>query len=242
MKGREHQVTRLRRLHRHTRSVLIADLANEHDVGILAQDRPQRPCERQFDLAVDLCLVDAWYLVLDGILDRDDVRPLGSQRGQRRAQRRGLAGSGRADNENHPVLVTQEGLQLRQRRRGEPECLEGRHPLAVVKDAEDDFLSQDRAQRGHPEIEAVPAIGAGANTTVLRQALLGDVEASHDLDASHEPLVNPFRQVHDLFQQSIQPMAYRDAGLGRLEVNVARPASQRTLDDQVDDVNDRCGI
>ena len=64
--------------------------------------------ERQLDLLVDLRLVDAGNLVLDRILDRDDVGLLRLHRRQRRAERRRLAAAGRADDENHPVLMAEE--------------------------------------------------------------------------------------------------------------------------------------
>ena len=51
----------------------VADLAHEHDVGVLAEDRAQRRGEREPGLRVRLDLVDVGEAVLDGILDRDDV-------------------------------------------------------------------------------------------------------------------------------------------------------------------------
>ena len=73
VKRREHEMARLGGLHRDLGRLRIADLADENDVGILPQDRPQRAGKRQLDLFVDLRLVDARNLVLDRILDRDDV-------------------------------------------------------------------------------------------------------------------------------------------------------------------------
>ena len=72
----EHQVSRLCGLHRDSRCLLIADLADENHVGILTQNRPQRARERQVDLGIDLRLIDARNLVLNRILDRDNVGPL----------------------------------------------------------------------------------------------------------------------------------------------------------------------
>ena len=53
--------------------LLVADLADQDDVRVLAQDRAQGPGERQPALGVDRHLVDAVDAVLDRVLDRDDV-------------------------------------------------------------------------------------------------------------------------------------------------------------------------
>ncbi len=56
---REHEVACLRRLHRNLGCLLVADFADEDDVGVLPQNRPERAGKRQLDLVVDLRLVDA---------------------------------------------------------------------------------------------------------------------------------------------------------------------------------------
>jgi hypothetical protein len=55
------------------RGLLVADLAEQHDVGVRAQDRAQRRGEGQARLGVGLHLVDAGQPVLDRVLDGDDV-------------------------------------------------------------------------------------------------------------------------------------------------------------------------
>ena len=62
------------------RRLPVADLADQHDVGVGAQDRAQGGGEGQPRLRVDLHLVDAGEAVLDRVLDRDDVLGLGSLR------------------------------------------------------------------------------------------------------------------------------------------------------------------
>ena len=107
----------LRGLHRDLRGLLVADLADQDDVGILAEDRAERARERQLGLLVDLRLVDAGNLVLDRILDRDDVGAARLDRRDRGAERRRLAAAGRADDQDHAVLVLEEEAQLLHRRR-----------------------------------------------------------------------------------------------------------------------------
>ena len=73
VQGREHEVTGERGLDGDLRGLVVADLTDEHDVGVGAQDRAQRGGEGQPGLGVDLHLVDAGEPVLDRVLDRDDV-------------------------------------------------------------------------------------------------------------------------------------------------------------------------
>src|SRR5258705_176169 len=236
---REHEVARLRRLHGDARGLLVADLADEHDVRVLPEDRPQGAGERQLDLVVDLGLVDAGNLVLDGILDGDDVGPLRAHRRQRRAERRRLARTCRADDQDHPVLVFQEEPNRLERGCREAEILQRRHALAVVEDAEDDLFAEDRPERRRAEVDLLAVVGGNADAAVLREALLRDVHAAHDLHARDEPFVDPLRQVHHFLQQPVEAVPDDDVVLGGLDVDVARAALERALDDEIDQVDDR---
>ncbi len=191
------------------RGLLIADFAHENDVGILAEDRPQGARKRQLDLVVDLRLIDPWHLVLDGIFDRDDVRVLCFQRRQRRAQRRRLAAARGTDDQNHPVLVTQEEPELFESGRRKPELFERRNALAVIEHAQHDLFAEHRAQRRGTEVDFGPLLGSDANAAVLRQPLFRDVHPGHDLQAGDQTLVHPLGQVHDLFQQDRRDDAAR---------------------------------
>jgi len=76
VKGGENEVAGLGRRQRGGDGLLVAHLPYEDDVGILAQNAPQRPLERARVLP-DLALVEDRSLVavkeLDGVLDGDDV-------------------------------------------------------------------------------------------------------------------------------------------------------------------------
>jgi len=51
--------------------------------------------------------------------------------------------------------------------------------------------------------------------------------------------LDPFGQVHHFLQQAVQAMTNDDNVLARLDVDIARAALERALDDQVDQVDDR---
>ena len=238
---RKHEVPGLRRLHGDFRRLRIANLADEDDVGILAENRSQRARKRQLDFLVDLRLVDARDLIFNRILDRNDVGLLGLDRAQRRAERRRLAAAGRTDDEDHAVLMAHELPHLFEADRRHADLFEGGHAFAVIEDAHDDFLAPHGAKRRHAEIHFVAVIRHQPQAAVLRQPLLGDVHARHDLQARDEAFVDPLRQVHDFFEQAVETMADQHAFFHRLDVDVARLAFDRAFDDQVDEVDDwRC--
>jgi hypothetical protein len=208
----------------------------------LSKNRAQGACERQFDLVVDLRLVDAGQLVLHRIFNRDDVRILRLQRGERRTERGGLAAARRTDDENHAVLVAQEMAQLFERHGRKAKLFERRHALAVVEDAKHDLLAVQRAQRRHAEVHFSIVFGGYADAPVLRQPLLGDVHAGHDLQARDQSLVHPFGQVHHFLQQPVETMAHEHALFERLDVDIARVAADGAADNEIDEVDDRRGL
>ena len=212
----------------------------QDDVGILAQDRAQRAGERQLDLLVDLRLVDAGDLILDRILDRDDVGLLRLHRRQRRAERRRLAAAGRADDENHAVLVAEE---LRAPPRApRPTC---RSPRAAARPcggrarACTIFSPNSVRSVETRKSTSVPSSAVDAEAAVLRQPLLGDVHARHDLQARDQPFVDPLGQVHHFLEQAVEAVADEDALFHRLDVHVARLALDGALHDEIDEVDDR---
>jgi hypothetical protein len=235
---RHHEVAGLRGLHRDLRRFRVADFAKQDDVGVLPQNRSQRAGEGELDLLVDLRLVYARDLVFDRILDRDDVGLLRLHRPQRRAQRRRLPAAGGADDQNHPVLMAEELAHLFERRRRHPDLLDRRHALAVIEDAHHHFLAKERPQSGHAEVDFGAVLGGRAQPAVLRQPLLGDVHTRHDLQARDQSLMHPLRQVHDLLEQAVEAMPDEDTLFHRLDVDVARLALDRALDDEIDQVDD----
>ncbi len=73
--------------------LLVADLADHDDVGILPEEGAQRAGEGEADLRLDVHLVDAADLVLDRILGREDVEVRLVDAVEARVERRRLAAS-----------------------------------------------------------------------------------------------------------------------------------------------------
>ena len=216
-------MTRLGRLDRGARRLLVAQLADQDDVGVLAQHAPERLGVR-LGVEPDLALVDDAAPVvvddLDRILDGDDVLlaravdPVDHRR-----ERRRLARAGRARDQDQPAVLLGQLLDAGR----EPELLEARHdarhvaegerdraPLAKAVDAEAADLARDE---GGVELARLVEVLA------LRRGALGD-EAEHVLEVGVGD--------HALVERHEKAV---DAGHRRrvdLEVNVAPPKLDQT--------------
>ena len=101
-----------RRLHGDLGRLAIADLSDQDDVGILAQDRPQPVGEADVGQFVDLALVDVVERVLDGVFDGHDVAGLLVELVDGRVQGGRLAAAGRPRDDHHSVRRAQHRLVL----------------------------------------------------------------------------------------------------------------------------------
>ena len=172
VQGRERQVARLGDAQRGLDRLEVAHLADEHDVGVLAQDRAQRVRER-VRVGVQLALVDEALLVLvqelDRVLDRDDVELLlAVDLVDHRGLRRRLAGAGRAADEDQAARLVAEELDDRR----QPELLEAQDLVGDLPvDAGDGAALHEvvGAETGH----ALDAEGEIELEILLEPVLLG---------------------------------------------------------------------
>ena len=129
MERAEHQVPGLRRLDGDRHRLEVAHLADEDDVGVLAQRGAQRVLERR-GVEADLALVHEALLVLvhelERVLDRDDViAALAVHVVHQRAERGGLARARRPRDEDEPLRLLADLQQFPRQRH-----VLGRHDLA----------------------------------------------------------------------------------------------------------------
>ena len=114
---REHEVARERRLDRDARRFAVADFADEHDVGVLTQDRAKGRGEREPRLLVHLHLDDAVSLYSTGSSTVTMFTPRVWMALERRIERRRLAGSRRAGDEHDALAEVDQVLDARRGRR-----------------------------------------------------------------------------------------------------------------------------
>ena len=207
-------------MHRNTRRLLVADLADHDHVGVLPQDAAKRAGERQPDRWLDLHLVDPLQLVFDRVLDRHHIHARSAQHLQRRVQRGGLSAAGGAGHQHHAVRLTQDALEARQRLRAEPEVFHFRLEVRFVQDSYDDLLAQQRRQARYAKVD-LPPLRLEPHSPFLRQALLGNVHPRQHLHSRDDGRVHPGRRLRQLTQHAVDAAAdVRGGGLG-LEVDVA---------------------
>jgi hypothetical protein len=107
----QYEVAGQRRLHGDLRGLRVADLADHHHVRVLAQDRAQAACKGHLDFGVDLGLADAVDVILDRVLDRHDVAGAVVDALERGVERRGLAGTRRAGDQDDAVRLVDQVVE-----------------------------------------------------------------------------------------------------------------------------------
>ncbi len=74
---------------------------------------------------------------------------------------------------------------------------------------------------------------------VLRPALLGDIDETHDLDAAYDRAEQSAGRVVTLHQNTVNPVSNPNPIRKWLDVDIARPHRHGFLDDQVHELDDR---
>ena len=183
-------------------------------------------------------------LIFDRVLDGDDLVFRGLDLGERRVERRGLARAGRPGDEHHAVRLLDELAELDQHlvieaEDVEAEVLELRVHRLLVEDSDDAIF----AVRGRDDRDAEVDGAAGQaqlEAAVLRDALLGDVELRHDLDAGDDRGVMALvDRIERLVEHAVDAVLDDDFVVAGLDVNVRGPALDGVEDDRVDELDDR---
>ena len=221
--------------------LVVADLTDQHHVGVGTQNRPQRGGEGQTRLGVDLHLVDAGHPVLDRVLDRDHVDLGLRDRVQGRVQGRRLAGTGGAGDQDHAVglgVALPVDLEVAFQ---QVEGFEAHGRGRVVEDTHDDLLAPHRGQRRNTQVDLATVVDDG-DPPILGLAPLGDVDVGHDLEsADHAALDRPGCPLH-LVQYAVDAVPHPHVVLGGLDMDVGGAVGDGLADDQVDEAHDRAVV
>ena len=217
----------------------IADLTDHDHVGVLPDDVTEPGREGEADLRPDRDLVDAFQLVFDRVLDGDDLEVRAVDLVEAGVERGGFPGAGGTrdqDNAVGPVDQRLEGLRGGSRKAQPVERQEDRR---AVQESHDDGLTVDRGHGGDADVHPPASGRRDADTSVLRQATLGDVQLGHDLDARGQRGLQPPRGSFLVVQQPVDAVAHAQAVLEGLDVDVGRVGGERFLDQEVDQAHDR---
>ena len=141
MQGRKHLVSGHGAAESHPRRILVADLADQDDIGVLAEDRSHAVGEIEAHGVVDRSLADLHHRILDRILEGHDIDPFGVQVTEQGVQGRGLAAARRAGDEDQTLRPGHHDPEDMQHLFVESEPLHGDQPLLSIEDAQDDVLA-----------------------------------------------------------------------------------------------------
>ena len=238
VQGAEDQVAGQRGLDGRPGGLLVADLADHDDVGVLPQQRPQRLRERHADLRLHLELVDQRQVVLDRVLDRADVvlhRADGVQRGVERGRFSAAGRPGHQDDAVGGVDVLPEDAQ---HVLGKAQVFEVQRDGAGIEHADDGLFAVRGGEGAHAEVD-LAAFEHHVDPPVLRQPPLADVHRAHDLDAAGDGVQQVLRHLQRLVQPAVDAVAHPHAAFGRLDVDVAGPFLHRVENDVVHQADDR---
>ena len=180
VEGAEHRVTGEGGLDGILCGFRIADFTDEDNVGVMAEDASQGGGKRQTDLRMDLDLIDAIELVLDGVFGRDDLVLGGSDLQQRAVQSRGFSGTGGAGDQDNSVWDSDEFTEDSIGFFTHPQASQVEFHGPFIEDPHDQTFAVDHRDNADPNID-LAAVDAQFDPTVLRQSLFGDVEFCHDL-------------------------------------------------------------
>ena len=240
MERGEDEVAGQRGAHGDLGRLRVAGLADQHDVGILAQDVAQAAGEGQADLRLDLDLADVVEPVLDGILDGHHVAPRGIDPVEGGIERGRLAGPGGAGDDDHAVRQAQQALEAPGLRRVQAQRRQRQAGILAVQQTQDDPLAVGHRHGRDPDVEQAVA-DAHLGHAVLRQAALGDVHARHHLEPRHERGLEMLGRLGAVVEHAVDAVAHGQARLEGLEMDVGGVLLDGLEQDQVDQMRDGGG-
>jgi hypothetical protein len=186
-------------------------------------------------------LVHVGQAVFDGILDRDHVDLGPEDVTESGVDRRRLAAPGRAGDEEGSRGAEDDLLQLHLQLVREPDLGERGRGSGLFEQAHDHAFALDRRQHGDADVEQAPGTRrANGHSSVLRHAMLGDVEPREHLDpADHTGGVLPRDSFH-LLEDPVDPEPHDQHIAMWHEVDVARTIVRSLQDDRVHELDRRC--
>ncbi len=231
-------MTGQRGLHGDLRGLQIADFADHHDVGILAQECPHGAREGEADLPLHLHLVDAGDLIFDGVLDREDLAVRRVERAERGVERGRLAAAGRARRKQDAVGLLQQGEDMRQRDVVEAQRREVHRQRPAIEDAQHRAFAVNRRHQRDAEVDVLAA-HRQADAPVLGDAAFGDVQPGHDLDARENGRRQGARRRFDLVKHAVDAVAHAKIALAGLDMDVGGARLDRAADEMIHQPDDR---
>ena len=236
MQGGQHQVTGQRGLDGDLSGFKIADFTEHDDVGILTQERPESLAEGHPGRLIDLHLHDALDVELHRVFDREqlgvdlvDVPQAGVEGGR-------LAATGRpGDRENAVGLIdglNDEVVTVL----GKAQGLEFQLHRTTIENTKHHGLAEGGRERRETEIHLF-ARDHRADTAVLREAFLGDVQVGHDLQTRSHGRGQMLGRRGHLIEGTVDAVADLELVFEGFEVDVRSAVLHRLHEDEIDELH-----
>src|SRR5262249_52400206 len=187
----------------------------------------------QPDLGVDRHLANPLDLVLDRILDGEDVHVAGVDPRQRAVKRGGLAAAGGAGDQNNPVRAANDRVDVLEDVLAHPNLRQVQQGGGLVQQAHHDPLAVRGGNGGKADVD-VAAGELDSDSPILGQALLGDVQLAHHLDAADDRVLVALRRLDDLLKDAVHTEADDQLALHRLDVDVGGSLFSRAEQQRVE--------
>ena len=113
---------------------------------------------------------------------------------------------------------------------------------ARVENPHHDLLAEEAGQRRYAKVDRAILVEHQLEATVLRDALLGDVQLGDHLDPRRDFFLDHQRRLRDLDERAVEAVADPVELLERLEVDVGGTRRDRVEQDFLDIADDRCVV
>ena len=239
MKRAENKVARQRGLNRDFRHFQIADFADQNDIGRLAKHGPENPRKAQPDRIANLALVDPREIVFHRVFSRDDLFIGTVQFVQGTVQCGGFARAGRPGDQENTVGPFDDLLENPVILFLKPHVRQADAHGIRPQNTQHDRFTVIRRQSADAEVD-LALIDHQLDSTILRQALLRDINARHDLQTAGQRPLHPQRNLIALHAFTINPIPHPNPVLHRLNMNIARPVPHGFGNHRLHQLDDRC--
>src|SRR5450759_4828120 len=221
MHGGKYQVAGHRRAQADLRGLRIAHFADQDHVRILPQSVAQYARKSQVDLLVDLHLIDAGQTVFHRVFHGNDLQIEAVDLGQRGIKGRGLAATGWAGHQYHPVAALDDFAKALQHFRRHSQFIQADHSAILAQQAHHHRFAVLRGTGGDTHIHALLA-HPHMETPILGQPFFGYVQTRHQLETQHQCWCNLAVRFGLQMQHAVNTEADHHPAFLRFDMNVRR--------------------
>src|SRR5258706_5547025 len=225
MHGRKYQVSDQRGLNRYLRCFIVSNFADHDFVRVVAQDGTQSASKRQPFFLINGNLRDAANLIFNGVFDGDDLVFVGFNLVDSGVQSGRFTRAGWARDQHHSVWLADvpaklPHIVLRKAHHVQTEVGNLFRQGFLVKNAKDRVFPVAGGHDGNAKVHET-ALVTNAESPVLRNTPLGDVQFAHHLDAGNdcgEPILGNWR--HRMHQDAVNSIFNGHLDVAGFDVNV----------------------